>query len=54
MIPRRFPEGGEILFTLLLAVIVINQIVGPIAFKFALEQSGEAKGVAQKLFGGST
>ena len=49
MIPRRFPEGGEILFTLLLAVIVINQIVGPIAFKFALEQSGEAKGVAQKL-----
>ncbi len=45
LIPRRFPEGGEILFTLLLAVIVINQIIGPIAFKTALVQSGEAKGV---------
>ncbi len=52
LIPRRFPEGGEILFTLLLAVIVINQIIGPIAFKFALEQSGEARGTAQKLPGG--
>ncbi len=48
LIPRRFPEGGEVLFTLLLAVIVINQIIGPVAFKFALEQSGETKGVAQK------
>ncbi len=45
LIPRRFPEGGETLFTLLLAVIVINQIVGPIAFKTALVQSGEAKGL---------
>jgi Kef-type K+ transport system membrane component KefB len=53
LIPRRYPEGGEILFTLLLAVIVINQIVGPIAFKFALVQSGEAKGVAQKPAGRS-
>ncbi len=45
LIPRRFPEGGEVLFTLVLAVIVVNQIVGPIAFKFALVQSGEAKPV---------
>jgi hypothetical protein len=54
MIPRRFPEGGEVLFTLLLAAIVINQIVGPIAFKFALVASGEAKGVAPKLLDKST
>ena len=43
LIPRRFPGEGEIIYTLMLAVIVINQIVGPIAFKFALERSGEAK-----------
>lgn len=43
LIPRRFPEEGQALFTLLLAVIVINQIIGPIAFKFALERIGEAK-----------
>jgi Kef-type K+ transport system membrane component KefB len=49
LIPQRFPEAGEVLFTLLLAVIVINQILGPIAFKTALVQSGEAKGVAQKM-----
>jgi Kef-type K+ transport system membrane component KefB len=51
MIPRRFPHGGEVLFTLLLAAIVINQIIGPIAFKFALEKSGDAKGAAQKSVG---
>jgi Kef-type K+ transport system membrane component KefB len=49
MIPRRFPVGGEGLYTLVLAVIVINQIVGPIAFKFALEQSGEAKTARSRL-----
>ena len=48
LIPRRFPEEGEALFTLLLAVIVINQIVGPIAFKFALERSGESRIVKQQ------
>jgi Kef-type K+ transport system membrane component KefB len=52
MIPRRFPDGGEALFTLLLAAIVINQLIGPIAFKFALEQSGEAKVARQRPSGG--
>jgi Kef-type K+ transport system membrane component KefB len=51
MIPRRFPDGGQALFTLLLAAIVINQVIGPIAFKFALEQSGEAKAARQKQGG---
>ena len=54
LIPRRFPEGGDALVTLLLAAIIINQMIGPIAFKVALEQSGEAKGVAQKPVGRST
>jgi Kef-type K+ transport system membrane component KefB len=53
MIPKRFPDGGEALFTLLLAAIVINQIIGPVAFKFALEQSGEAKGAGKKPIGGA-
>ncbi len=43
MIPKRFPGAGDTLFTLLLAVIVINQLIGPIAFKFALEKTGEAR-----------
>ncbi len=43
MIPKRFPGAGDSLFTLLLAVIVINQLIGPIAFKFALGKTGEAR-----------
>jgi len=48
LLPVRFPQGGDVLFTLLLAVIVMNQVAGPIAFKFALEKSGEAKRGGQK------
>jgi Kef-type K+ transport system membrane component KefB len=48
LLPGRFPRGGEVLYTLVLAAIVINQIVGPIAFKFALEQSGEARVLGRK------
>ncbi len=33
---RQFPEIGVYLITLVLAVISINQIIGPIAFKIAL------------------
>ncbi len=48
LIPKRFPDEGDVLFSLLLAVIVINQVLGPIAFKYALEKSGEAKNARQK------
>ena len=40
---RRFPELGVYLTTLVLAVITINQVVGPITFKIALKMVGEAE-----------
>ena len=38
---RQFPEIGVYLVTIVLAVITINQVVGPITFKTALELVGE-------------
>jgi len=38
---RQFPEIGVYLLTIVLAVITINQIVGPVTFKAALEFVGE-------------
>ncbi len=38
---RQFPEIGSYLTTLVLAVITINQIVGPVTFKVALNMAGE-------------
>lgn len=49
LIPGRFPEGGDVLYTILVAAVVINQIVGPIAFKFALEQSSSSTRQVQGL-----
>ena len=40
---RRFPELGDYLTTLVLAVITINQVVGPITFKIALKRAGEVE-----------
>ncbi len=40
---RRFPELGVYLTTLVLAVITINQVVGPITFKIALKTAGEVE-----------
>lgn len=42
MAQRRFPELGVYLTTLVLAVITINQVVGPITFKIALKMAGES------------
>jgi len=39
---RQFPEIGIYLNTVVLAIIAINQIIGPIIFKVALINSGEA------------
>jgi Kef-type K+ transport system membrane component KefB len=39
---RRFPEWGAALATMIVAIISLNQIIGPIAFKFALNGVGEA------------
>lgn len=38
---RRFPEIGIPIQTILIASITLNQIIGPIAFKYALNKVGE-------------
>ena len=38
---KQFPAIGTILTTLVLAVISINQVVGPITFKISLNMAGE-------------
>ncbi|MFC1852505.1 cation:proton antiporter, partial [candidate division CSSED10-310 bacterium] len=38
---RQFPEIGDYLMTIVLAVITVNQVVGPITFKIALGRVGE-------------
>jgi len=40
---RRFPEIGIPIQTILIAAITLNQVIGPIAFKYALFKVGEAK-----------
>jgi Kef-type K+ transport system membrane component KefB len=44
IVMKRFPEWGTQLATLIVAVIAINQVIGPGGFKFALNRVGEAKG----------
>ncbi len=43
LVVRQFPQIGIYLSTVVLAVICVNQIVGPVAFKAALYITGEAK-----------
>ncbi|MBD3413527.1 MAG: hypothetical protein GF421_03730 [Candidatus Aminicenantes bacterium] len=38
---RRFPEIGPSVQTILVAAIIMNQIIGPIAFKYGLKKVGE-------------
>jgi Kef-type K+ transport system membrane component KefB len=40
---RRFPEIGVPIQTILIASITLNQVIGPVAFKYALFKVGEAK-----------
>lgn len=42
---RRFPEWGDLFVTVVVAVISINQMVGPITMKQALVRVGEAREV---------
>lgn len=42
-IVRRFPEIGIPIQSILIASITINQVIGPVAFKFALQKVGDAK-----------
>ena len=39
---RRFPEWGDAFAAVVVAAISVNQVIGPVAMKFALQRSGEA------------
>jgi Kef-type K+ transport system membrane component KefB len=43
IVMRSFPEWGAALSTAIVAIVAVNQIIGPIAFKFALGAAGEAR-----------
>ncbi|MCK5222420.1 MAG: potassium transporter TrkA, partial [Candidatus Aminicenantes bacterium] len=38
---RRFPETGVHIQAILIATITLNQIIGPIGFKYGLYRAGE-------------
>ncbi|MEN8151778.1 MAG: cation:proton antiporter [Planctomycetota bacterium] len=42
IVANRFPEWGPALATTIVAVITVNQVIGPVAFKLALTKTGEA------------
>jgi len=42
IVVRSFPEWGAALSTTIVAIVALNQIIGPITFKYALSQVGEA------------
>ncbi|MBS3819685.1 cation:proton antiporter [bacterium] len=42
-VARRFPEIGPSVQTILVATIIMNQIIGPIAFKYGLKKVGETQ-----------
>jgi Kef-type K+ transport system membrane component KefB len=44
LIDRRFTWGGD-LKTIVLAVVAINQLIGPVLLKWLLERKGEAGGM---------
>ena len=41
IISERFPGVGETLSTIIVAAVALNQIVGPVAFRYALGKAGE-------------
>ena len=43
IVMRSFPEWGAALATTIVAIVAVNQLIGPIAFKFALGTVGEAR-----------
>jgi hypothetical protein len=43
VIARAFPEFGEAFRSLVIATVAINELVGPILFKFALDRAGETR-----------
>lgn len=47
-VAQAYPVRGAQIRTLFLAVIAINQVIGPILFRFALNRSGEIAGSARE------
>ncbi|HKO93877.1 MAG TPA: sodium:proton exchanger, partial [Polyangiaceae bacterium] len=41
VIMRAFPEFGEGFRSLVIACVALNEMIGPVLFKFALDRSGE-------------
>jgi len=48
IVMHRFPDWGAALATTIVAIIALNQIVGPIAFKYALHAVGEARAMRDR------
>jgi hypothetical protein len=44
VIVRTFPEFGEGFRSLVIATVALNEMVGPVLFKYALDRSGESQG----------
>jgi Kef-type K+ transport system membrane component KefB len=42
IVMNRFPDWGEVLAATIVAIITVNQIIGPVTFKIALNTVGEA------------
>jgi Kef-type K+ transport system membrane component KefB len=55
IVARKFPEWGPEVKTIALALIAVNQLVGPVGFRFALLRSGEAREAGTRVLrrGGS-
>jgi Kef-type K+ transport system membrane component KefB len=43
IVMRRFPDWGPALATTIVAVIAVNQVIGPVGLKVALKAVGEAR-----------
>jgi Kef-type K+ transport system membrane component KefB len=46
VVARNFPEFGEGFRALAIATVALNEMIGPVLFKFALDRSGEASAPA--------
>jgi hypothetical protein len=46
VVVRTFPEFGESFRSLVIATVAINEVVGPVLFKVALDRAGETSSAA--------
>jgi Kef-type K+ transport system membrane component KefB len=44
VVAHRFPEWGPALATTIVAIIALNQVIGPVGFRYALKAAGEDRG----------